>query len=421
MKINKERLLLDLSALREITDTPGEGVTRFSYGEKDRVAREYILRAANAAGLASRTDSVGNIYFGPDESCLGLNGIAPEGSNNGQGKIIIGSHIDTVQNGGWLDGTYGVIAALEAMRVMAEKGLLGEKKVELVIFAEEEGSNFGSCMTGSKFVTGAYGAENLRSLKNDRGITMGQMLGECGYEKYEEKTPVWDFSRVKAMLELHIEQGPVLDEKGIPLGIVEWINGMSVREFTLCGVGNHSGGTPMSYRKDALAAAARCILAAQAMAEGDPEGITVATVGKLEAYPNCSNVIPEKVIFTVEVRDKDNDKIKRLMEGITETILSIAAEQEMECHMREVAASAPIKLDGNIIKIIEAQAIKSGLSYLVMNSGAVHDAAMIAAHAPAGMIFVPSINGRSHVAIEDTDPDDLFTGAQLLLDTVMAL
>lgn len=294
-------------------------------------------------------------------------------------------------------------------------------KVELVIFAEEEGSNFGSCMTGSKFVTGIYGAEDLNNLKNDQGIIMSQMLEQCQYQKYRDKDVLWDSSRIKAMLELHIEQGPVLDEKGISIGIVEWVNGMSVFEFTLQGVGNHSGGTPMSYRKDALAAAAQCILVAQEIAKGDPEGITVATVGRLTVYPNCSNVIPEKVAFTVEVRDKDIDKINRTMSEITNAILVIAAEHKIECQIREVASSMPIRMDDNIKNTIEAQAIKSGFSHMIMNSGAVHDAAMIAAQAPAGMIFVPSINGRSHVPFEDTDREDLFAGAQLLLDTAIAL
>jgi hydantoinase/carbamoylase family amidase len=177
----------------------------------------------------------------------------------------------------------------------------------------------------------------------------------------------------------------------------------------------------MSYRKDALAAAAQCILLAQEIAKGDPEGITVATVGKLAVYPNCSNVIPEKVVFTVEVRDKDVDKINRTISEITNAILDIAAEQKMECQIREVASSMPIRMDDNVKNTIKAQTIKLGFSHLIMNSGAVHDAAMIASHAPAGMIFVPSINGRSHVPFEDTDREDLFAGAQLLLDTVIAL
>lgn len=422
MKINKDRLISDLLALREITDTPGEGVTRFSYGEKDRDARQYILRAVSAAGFGFCTDAVGNMYIGSNEEDLGFSSESSECRERDEKKIVLGSHIDTVQNGGWLDGAYGVLAALEAMRVLSENELLlGSMKVELVIFAEEEGSNFGSCMTGSKFVTGIYGAADLNNLINDQGIAMGQILEQCQYRIYRDQDVVWDSRRIKAMLELHIEQGPVLDEKGISIGIVEWVNGMSVSEFTLQGVGNHSGGTPMSYRKDALAAAAQCILLAQEIAKGDPEGITVATVGKLAVYPNCSNVIPEKVVFTVEVRDKDVDKINRTISEITNAILDIAAEQKMECQIREVASSMPIRMDDNVKNTIKAQTIKLGFSHLIMNSGAVHDAAMIASHAPAGMIFVPSINGRSHVPFEDTDREDLFAGAQLLLDTVIAL
>ncbi len=431
MEINRERMLSDLKALREITDTPGEGVTRFSYGQKDREARAYITQAAKAAGLAVTNDAIGNMYIDFHGVEQRLSQKASEASCCKAKKILIGSHIDTVRNGGWLDGIYGVIAGLEVMRTLAEgaeddggggRGTL-ETPIQtgLVIFAEEEGSNFGSTMTGSKFTAGIYGEKELDGLKDDRGVTLRQMLEGCGYPAYKREEVVWDFDRVKAMLELHIEQGPVLDRKGLSIGVVDTVYGMSVVEITLQGAGNHAGASPMEYRRDALAAAALCISAAEEIARRDPEGITVATAGKISVSPNCSNVIPEKAIFTVEVRDKEEGKIHSAMEEIKAAIGQIAVGRGLDCQIREVAFSAPIQMNESIKGAIAEQASRCGFPYQIMNSGAVHDACMIAAHAPAGMIFVPSRDGRSHVPFEDTAEEDLVRGAQLLLDTINAL
>lgn len=414
MEINKERLIFDLKELKKITKTPGEGVTRFSYSKEDKLAREYIISEASSAGFEHKVDALGNIYIGHFES------------KDESGLIRIGSHIDTVRNGGWLDGIYGVTGGLEVMRTIFENDPVSPvskkyKNVELVIFAEEEGSNFGSSMTGSKFVTGDYGEEDLDNLKNDQGISMREILRGWEFPTYIKDEVVWDFSRIKAMLEIHIEQGPVLDEKKIPIGIVDWVNGMSVYEFTIIGVGNHAGGSPMKYRKDALVAASLCITAAEEIARADEEGVAVATVGKINVFPNCSNVIPEKVVFSLEVRDKDLEKINNIMDTITGAIMEICQKRELECTRREVARSLPIRFDEKIRKTIEEQAIKKGVGYQIINSGAVHDTCMIANHAPGGMIFVPSINGRSHVPFEDTWESDLALGAQLLLETVLAL
>lgn len=415
MKINNERLLKDLKHLRKITDTPGEGVTRFSYSSKDKEAREYILASAKEAGFDSYTDAIGNIYIGQGK--LGMFSDCDARETYKEKKIVVGSHIDTVKNGGWLDGIYGVISGLELLRSLADNS----KDVELVIFAEEEGSNFGSCMTGSKFISGSYNEEDLAKLKNDQGITMGQMLSKCGYNPYKSHEVVWDFSRIKAMLELHIEQGPTLDAEGTSIGIVDWVNGMKVIEVILKGVGNHAGATPMKYRRDALIAAADAIVAVEAVAKKDREGTTVATVGKLNVLPNCSNVIAEEVAFTVGVRDTDIAKINNVMEEIKANVIEIAIGRDVDYVFRDVAHSKPISLNENIKEIIRSKTEELGFSYRIINSGAVHDACMIAPYAPTGMIFVPSKDGRSHVRFEDTEESDLIKGAQLLLNTVIEL
>lgn len=419
MKINEKRLLNNLRALREFTDTPGMGVTRFSYGAQDNKAREYILKRAEGVGCSISVDPLRNIRIGLPQNIPGRK------------TVMAGSHVDTVRNGGWLDGIYGVCGALEAMETLSEGYSDGIPlfNYEMVIFAEEEGSNFGSTMTGSKFISGKYGEEDLDSLRREDGKSLRQVLENLP-QRYEDRYlsgnlsdiahTRWDFSKIKTMLELHIEQGPILDREGLSLGIVESIFGMRVIEVTLTGVGNHAGATPMSERYDAMCAAAESVLEAESVVRGDSDRRTVVTVGRMEVYPNCSNVIPERVVFTLEIRDKDQSKIDSFMETVKEKIRDIARKRGVGCLMYEHSKSAPLRLSDRLISSMKKAALEKSLSFKVMDSGAVHDACMVAEHADTGMIFVPSINGRSHVPQEDTGERELLSGAQFLLDTVIS-
>ncbi len=434
MKINKNRLLEMLHDLKDFTDTPGEGVTRFSFGVQDAAAREYILSRAVEAGCSVDIDALQNIRIGLK-------------SNSPNKEIVMaGSHIDTVRHGGWLDGIYGVCGALEVMLTLSEyvdAANAGDKSVlalddlkanyEMVIFSEEEGSNFGSTMTGSKFVTGFYKEDDLGSLKDARGKSLRQRLIELPIkgEEDEESLDVysmdyfdpgeilWDFDEIKTMLELHIEQGPILDKEGLSIGIVDAIYGMRVIEVTLTGVGNHAGATPMDLRYDALCTAAECVLAAEEIIRSDEEERIVGTIGKLNVFPDCSNVIPQEVTFTVEVRDKDEAKINQYMDSIIERIYRIASARRVSCTIREHSKSSPLYLTKSLRNDMEKLAVKKGLAYKIMDSGAVHDACMVANFVDTGMIFVPSINGRSHVPEENTKEEDLITGVQFLMDTVL--
>lgn len=420
MKINEKRLLENLHTLKTFTDTPGEGVTRFSYGSQDAKARNYILNRAENAGCSISIDALQNIR-------IGLKSNIP-----GRKTVIAGSHIDTVRNGGWLDGIFGVCGALEVMETLSENPPESAGcNYEMVIFAEEEGSGFGSTMTGSKFITGIYKDADLDKLVSDDGVTLRNTLenlpaAEDGsLEIYNTKdlsteNIMWDFDSIKTMLELHIEQGPILDRENLSLGIVDSIFGMRVIEVTLTGVGNHAGATPMCERYDALCTAAECILAAESIIKTDKDQRTVVTAGKMEILPNCSNVIPETVKFTVEVRDKDEEKINRFTDKVIEEIKVIAANRKVDCVIKEHSKSSPLHLTDRLINSMAARAEEQSLSYKVMDSGAVHDACMIAKYADTGMIFVPSINGRSHVPEENTNEDDLVLGVQFLLDTVIS-
>ena len=437
MKINSARLLERLNDLKKFTSTPGNGVTRFSYGIEDAAAREYILEIASEAGCTVEIDAVQNIR-------IGLKSNVPD-----KKTVMAGSHIDTVNHGGWLDGIYGVCGALEVLETLAERVYITDPEngdvdasvldlrtlpynYEMVIFAEEEGSNFGSTMTGSKFVTGFYKEEDLGKLKNDKGKTLRQILVSLPMQDDEESAVnvysdepfdgdkiLWDFEKIKTMLELHIEQGPILDEEGLNIGIVDSIYGMRVIELSLTGVGNHAGATPMDIRYDALCTAAECVLEAERFVKSDEDKRTVVTIGKLDVFPNCSNVIPESVKFTIEVRDKDNYKINNFMDGIIERIKEIAKSRNVRCEISELSSSDPLYLTKRLKDLMIKQAEDKGLAYKVMDSGAVHDACMIANYVDTGMIFVPSINGRSHVPEENTKEEDIIAGVQFLMDIVL--
>lgn len=403
MKIKSDRLIADLLQFRQFTDTPGEGVTRFSYTPQDQKAREYLLSQAAILGCSIDIDALKNIRIKLPEN------------RSGRHRVVIGSHIDTVRNGGWLDGIYGVASGLEVLRIL--KNFRLKYNLELVVFAEEEGSNFGSTMTGSKFISGQYGMDDLTKLKNDKGISLMEVLGSPSKRSIEQVK--WDFSEIEAMLELHIEQGPILDQEGLSIGIVDTIFGMQVIEVEIQGMGNHAGATPMALRKDSLCAAAQCILAAEQMVK--PDGSSVVTVGRIKSEPDCSNVIPERTSFTLEVRDSCQEKINGYIERIEEEIKSICEIRGVQCSIKRTSSSEPLKLHRQLMKTMEQQAAAEKIPYKIMNSGAVHDACMIAKYAKTGMIFVPSIGGRSHVPEENTEVNDLIQGAQFLLEIAAVL
>lgn len=408
IEIDSQRLLKDLKYLKTFTATPEKGVSRFSYGPMDKKVREYLISEAEKLAISWREDAIGNMFF----SIL---------ADKDKDIIWSGSHIDTVYQGGWLDGIYGSMAAFEVLRRIAEEKPPLSKAIEVVIFAEEEGSNFNSTLVGSKFMTGVYKEEDLTRLKNREGFRLIDMLEEGGFPKYHEKSIEPNWSRIKGLVELHIEQGPVLVNKGIGLGLVESISGMRVLEIIITGQGNHAGATPMEGRKDALAGASLCITEIEKVVREVNRGSEVATVGKIFAEPNASNVIPGKVTFTYEVRSPDEKKIKEIVEMAIGKMKEIAKERDLEFSYKEIAYSEPYAMDQRIIKILKDTAEGMGEEYLLMASGPVHDSGMISKKIPAALVFVPSIKGRSHVAEEDTKEVDLIRGAEFLMNALLKL
>ncbi len=409
METNLNRIMETIGCLAAFNDTPGDGITRFSFGEQDRKARAYITEILEGLGMQVTVDAVGNMRA------------RYEGSDPKLAPLWVGSHIDSVRNGGQYDGIVGVVGAMETVRVMHENGYRGRRPVEVVIFAEEEGSNFGTTMVGSKVMTGNYGIEELNHLKTPEGKTAFCTMKEFGLKPEQWKSAVICPEDVYGMLELHIEQAIVLEREGLRLGVVKAIAGMRTLTIQIKGESNHAGATPMNMRRDPMAAAARLIAAVQRFGTQEAFPTTVATVGQITCSPNMPNVIPAEVSFTVDIRDITEEGIDLVTELIEKEVAVLKKETGVEISIGLIGESKPIHLSEQVTGIVEEAVKETGAPYKCMNSGAVHDAAMLAELTEVGMIFVPSHDGKSHTPTEYTGPEDIKLGADVLLKTVLRL
>ena len=291
MKPSLERIKLDIETMAGFNETPDKGCTRFSYSRADRMAREFLLERFSEMGLKVSVDPVGNIRARRD-------GIVPDAP-----VVMTGSHIDTVLNGGRFDGVVGVVCAMEAMRVIIENEIKTKHPVEIIVFVEEEGSNFGSTMAGSKAMTGKIGLPETKILRADDGLTMYDKARDAGFDPDKLPNSVVRPGAIKAMIEVHIEQGVVLDHEKVPIGIVGAIYGSKCLRVEFHGIPNHAGATPMRLRHDPMVAAAAVISGIPEIVEHEAYETTVATVGKINCLPNVINCIPGEVTFTVDIRD----------------------------------------------------------------------------------------------------------------------
>ncbi len=409
MQSNVDRIENDIINLAKFSSSKFRGTTRFSYSNEDKVARKYLTELMKNLGMKVEIDGIGNIrakYFD---------------NNENRPSVMIGSHIDTVANGGKFDGVLGVVAALEVVRVVKENGVRLKHPIEVVIFAEEEGSNFGITLFGSKTLVGLNSLENIKSISNDLGITSYQIIKEFGL--YPDRVDECKLRKgdVKAMLELHVEQGGVLESEKISVGIVEAIAGMRTYKISLKGVSNHAGTTPMLLRKDPLVGASEIILHLYNEAKYTPSYSNVATVGKLFCRPNASNIISGEVEFYVDIRDVDPNGILHLSSRLEEKYAEIVNKYNLKGSIKKVGESDCMKLSPKIIASIEAIANKKGLIYKKMNSGAVHDAGILSGITDVGMIFVPSIGGLSHCPEENTRLADIKKGCDVFVDAVIQI
>jgi len=409
MKINIDRIKKDIEYVSNISATKNFGCTRFSYSKEDKEAREYLLQEFMKIGATVQVDGVGNIRA------------RISGASKDKPIILVGSHIDTVMNGGAFDGLLGTVCALEILRVMKENELVFERGIEAIIFAEEEGSNFGATMLGSKCITGKYHKDDLISLKNDSGKTAYQVIKNFGFDPDSMKSMLLNLNEIYAMLELHIEQGQILDDSKNEIGIVNGIYGMKNVRVTLNGVGNHAGATPMFCRKDPMVVAGKIICEVENIVNKIHNETLVATVGKIFSIPNASNVISSQVVMYIDIRDINDETIDLTLNKVKKYIKKVANNRNILFEIEVVSSSKPVILSKEINDLFESIAKEKNIKYLNMYSGAVHDCAQLTGISEVGLIFVPSIKGRSHVPEENTTYEDIEIGGNLLLEAVVQL
>jgi N-carbamoyl-L-amino-acid hydrolase len=405
LSVDGERLLSRLSTLGELGRANDGKLTRLAASDTDKLGRDQFVAWARAAGLDVRVDRVGNIL------ALWADAEDPEAP-----PLMVGSHIDTVIDAGIYDGCYGVLSGLEVVETLKEAGFTPRQPIAVAAFTNEEGVRFAPDMMGSLVYAGGVSAQDALASKGTDGTVLGEELARIGYAGSEEP----GFLKPQAYLELHIEQGPVLEHEGLAIGAVENLQGISWQRITVEGVANHAGTTPMAMRHDAGYVAALIIAFLHGRACASSTG-TVVTVGTIAFEPNAINVIPGRATFTIDLRDPNEERLTAEEQALSDYLEKIAKEQGVAISAERLARFAPVTFDQELVAHIEAAADARGLATRRMTSGAGHDAQMIARIAPAAMIFVPSLGGISHNPKEFTPVADLVAGANILLDVVRRL
>ena len=405
VSIQAERLLGRLRSLGAIGRGDDGRLTRLAASDADRAGRDSLVRWLEDAGLEVAIDRIGNIF-----------GIWRPESVRDDAPVLLGSHIDTVIDAGIYDGCYGVLSGLEVIETLKSSGWRPSRPIAIAAFTNEEGVRYAPDMMGSLVHAGGLSVEEALASIGIDGTRLGEELRRIGYAG--EREP--GFLKPHAYLELHIEQGPVLEREGLAIGAVETLQGISWQRITIEGVANHAGTTPMSLRHDAGHAAARVItfLREQAFAADTP---SVATVGSLRFEPNAINVIPARANLTVDLRDPDEMRLREAESALASFLDELARSEGVTVSVERLARFEPVVFDRGLVDRIEQAAGRRGLPCRRMTSGAGHDAQMMARITPSAMIFVPSIAGISHNPKESTPDADLLAGANVLLDVVRSL
>ncbi len=400
LRVNGPRLVEHLNALAEFGKNPQGGVSRLAYSEADRRGREYVLGLMRQAKLDASIDAAGN-----------LSG-RRAGSDKNLPPLLFGSHIDSVPEGGNYDGDVGSLGAIEVAQTLAENNIVTRHPLEVVIFQNEEGG-----LIGSAAISGQLTEKEL-DLVSRSGKTIREGIRFLGGDPTKLSTVKREKGSIAAYLELHIEQGGILEAEQIDIGVVEGIVGINWWDVTIEGFANHAGTTAMNNRQDALLAAAKFIEAVNTVVTSIP-GRQVGTVGRIQALPGAPNVIPGKVILSLELRDLDAAKIEMLYQKIRTEADRIAQASKVKFDFKEINVNIPAPTDPRIRNLIDQSAKELGLTTKQMPSGAGHDAQDMARLAPVGMIFIPSIGGISHSPKEFSRPQDIANGANVLLQAVL--
>jgi len=403
INVNSERLNKNLIKLSEFGINSNKGNDRLAYSDYDISARKYLINYLKEIGAEVKIDYAGNIIA------------FRKGKKDKLEPISFGSHIDAVPNGGHYDGDVGVISSIEVLEVLNENKIYTDHPLELIIFSNEEGAIF-----GSRAIAGKIDNKTLDVITSS-GFTIREGIKRIGGNSEKVFELARNKNDVHAFLELHIEQGNILNSNKIDIGIVEGIVGLKWWDVIISGFANHAGTTPMDARQDAMIAAAKFILNVNQVVNSF-EGSQVGTVGRISAYPGAPNVIPGKVVLSLELRDLSKEKIELLYKKIKEQSKFIAKQTKTSFEFKRLDATAePALTDLRIQKVIKAVSDKFSYSSKVMPSGAGHDAQDMALITPTGMIFVPSVDGISHSPQEYSTPQSIAKGANVLLNSILKI
>lgn len=403
---NIKRYLEDIDTFNS---TPDFGTTRVLFTEEELKARKYVKNEMNKIGLEVSEDAMGNIF-----------GIL-RGEDSSLSPVWTGSHIDTVLNAGMFDGMAGVVSGMEALRIIKESNLNFKRDIKVIVYTSEEPTRFGLSCLGSRAMAGELTLEDIENLKDKDGKSLSQVLRDLGYNLEEFNNAKVKKGDVFAAVELHIEQGGVLEHLNLPIGIVHTIEAPTNFDVFVKGKQSHAGGTPMNLRKDAFLACCDISLELERLAKESLSEDTVATVGVVDIIPNAANVISGDVHFTMDIRDSDYDIKCDLINKLKEFIKEVEKQRMVEITLNMINDDIPTKSDEQIVELLENICESKDIPYKKMVSGAYHDSMMVGKFAPVSMIFVPSKDGVSHSPDEWTDFEDIALGTDILAETLFML
>ena len=403
--INGRRLLDRINALGEIGKNAGGQRTRLAADDAEKAGRDAVVGWMEEAGLRVEVDRIGNIF-----------GIWETEENRSRKPVMTGSHIDTVINAGQYDGCYGVLAGIEVLQSLREAGAKTERPLVVGVFTNEEGVRYSPDMMGSLVYAGGLSAEEACASVGIDGTILGEELARIGYAGTAEP----GFLQPCAFVELHIEQGPILDAEGWDIGAVENLQGISWQQITIEGAQNHAGTTPISYRHDAGVAAAKVITFMRERCL-QSNGKTVSTTGCISFQPNAINVIPSRAVFTVDVRNPDEAALQAEEKALADYLAELEKTDGVTVTAERLSRFLPVQFDEGIVRLVEKYAKQHALKCRRITSGAGQDAQNMALLCPTAMIFAPSVNGISHNPREYTRDDDLLRCADVLLDVLSEL
>ena len=407
--INSKRFEANFNAISEFGALKGGGLTRLAFSKEDLEARKFLINLIEKNGFKLKIDNVGNIFAIYDDGC-----------EADAKPVCVGSHIDSVPNGGFYDGTLGVMAGLEALSSIKEAGIKLKRPLWLINFSCEESSRFKTATIGSKIISGKLSQQRLHELKDEDGISLFEAMSAAGFKPQNLDEAILKENSLHAYLELHIEQGPVLERSAISVGVVSGIAAPIRFEITIHGKADHSGATPMNMRSDALLAASHIIIAANKFAKN--KKTAVATVGYVHAKPGVLNVVPGEARLGVDLRDIDKASLEELNLELRNFVGELSRELKFSYEIRELSSDEPVKLSEHAINLLEDEAKKLGIKTLILPSGAGHDAMNLTKLASSvGMLFIPCVNGISHNTKEAINFKDAVAATKILTNALIRL